>query len=185
MLSVRGGTRLQVVASTAGMDCVGWRWSIPRRGSGAVLRASRAGVSRERGTDRAAGVAARSVTVTYRHDDQHARSAPVSDFVDPVAPGKVGPVVWRAELPRVPSEGARRRCWVSCPGCGSAGRREGPHDAPACGTDYGDDAVFANLSEIPTDYAHAKSAGHSDRRAMHRMCKSGRSLRKRGYQRLK
>ena len=35
-------------------------------------------------------------------------------------------------------------------------------------------AVFPNLLEIPTEYAHAKSAGHSDGRAMHRMCKFGR-----------
>ena len=48
------------------LDTVGWRWSIPRRGSGALLQASRAGLSRERGTDRAAGAAARSVTVTYK-----------------------------------------------------------------------------------------------------------------------
>jgi len=34
-------------------------------------------------------------------------------------------------------------------------------------------AVFPNLLEIPTEYAHANSAGHSDQRAMHRICKSG------------
>ena len=41
-------------------------------------------------------------------------------------------------------------------------------------------AVFPNLLEIPTEYAHAKSAGHSDGRAMHRMCKSGRLPKKVG-----
>ena len=65
---------------------------------------------------------------------------------------------------------------VSWPGCRSAGRRDGPHDAPARGTDYGDDAIFPNLLEIPTDYAHANSAGHNDQRATLRICKSGRAI---------
>ena len=46
---------------------------------------------------------------------------------------------------------------VSWPGCRSAGRRDGPHDAPVCGTGYGDHAIFPNLLEIPTDYAHAST----------------------------
>jgi len=66
---------------------------------------------------------------------------------------------------RCPEEGADR------PGDVTA-----PHDAPACGTDYGDDAIFPNLFEIPTDYAHANSAGHNDQRATLRICKSGRAI---------
>jgi len=81
---------------------------------------------------------------------------------DEMAPARLGSVVWLAELPRLPSEAARRRGRCRGQGAGSAGRRDGPHDAPACGTDYGDDAIFPNLLEIPTDYAHANSAGHSD-----------------------
>ena len=81
---------------------------------------------------------------------------------DEIAPARLGPVVWRAE-PRVPSEAARRRGRCRAQGAGRQGDVTARMmDAPARGTDYGDDAIFPNLLEIPTDYAHANSAGHSD-----------------------
>ena len=47
---------------------------------------------------------------------------------------------------------------------------------PICSEGGCEMAVFPNLLEIPTEYAHANSAGPSDQRAVHRICKSGRSL---------